>query len=64
MYKFKAYQYSIALGLSLAVVGCKAPAAETAVASTPVPESFGAAKTQDTINTSGIKWREFCGLKK
>ncbi|MEN2401511.1 TolC family protein [Flavobacterium sp. MC2016-06] len=59
MYKFKAYQYSIALGLSLAVVGCKAPAAETTVASTPVPESFGAAKTQDTINTSGIKWREF-----
>jgi NodT family efflux transporter outer membrane factor (OMF) lipoprotein len=59
MYKFKAYQYSIALGLCLAVVGCKAPVAETAAASAAVPESFGAAKNLDTINTGSMKWRAF-----
>jgi len=59
MYKLKLYQYSIALGLCLAVAGCKAPAAETATASAPVPESFGIAKVQDTINTSTVKWNEF-----
>ncbi|MBZ4043243.1 TolC family protein [Flavobacterium hibisci] len=59
MYKFKAYQYSIALGLCLAVVGCKAPVAETATASAPVPESFGAVKNLDTVNTGSMKWRTF-----
>jgi NodT family efflux transporter outer membrane factor (OMF) lipoprotein len=59
MSKFKLYQYSAALGLCLAVVGCKAPAAETATASAPVPESFGFAKTQDTTNTSIVKWNDF-----
>jgi NodT family efflux transporter outer membrane factor (OMF) lipoprotein len=58
MYKFKAYQYSIALGLCLAIVGCKAPVAETAAASAAVPESFGA-KNLDTINTGSMKWRAF-----
>ena len=59
MSKFKLYQYSVAVGLCLAVAGCKAPAAETATTSTPVPEAFGIAKTQDTTNTSTVKWNEF-----
>jgi len=57
--KFKVYKYNVALGLCLAVVGCKAPTPETATASAPVPESFGAAATQDTTNTSTVKWNEF-----
>lgn len=59
MSKFKLYQYSVAVGLCLAVAGCKAPAAETATTSTPVPEAFGIAKAQDTTNTSTLKWNEF-----
>ncbi|TDW48727.1 NodT family efflux transporter outer membrane factor (OMF) lipoprotein [Flavobacterium sp. 270] len=59
MYKFKPYQYSIALGLCLVAAGCKAPAPETATASAPVPEAFGAVKTQDTTNTSNLKWKDF-----
>ncbi|KAF2517209.1 TolC family protein [Flavobacterium foetidum] len=59
MYKIKLYQYSIALGLCLAVVGCKTPAAETSVASAPVPESFGNTKNQDTVTTASIKWKDF-----
>ncbi|MHC0441319.1 TolC family protein [Flavobacterium sp. 3-210] len=57
--KLKLYKYSVALGLCLAVVGCKAPAPDTATASAPVPESFSAAVTQDTTNTAAIKWNEF-----
>lgn len=59
MSKIKLYQYSVAVGLCLAVTGCKAPAAETATTSTPVPEAFGIAKAQDTTNTSTVKWNEF-----
>jgi NodT family efflux transporter outer membrane factor (OMF) lipoprotein len=59
MSKFKLYQYSVAVGLCLAVAGCKAPAAETATTSTPVPEAFGIAKAQDTTNTSTVKWNTF-----
>lgn len=59
MSKFKLYQYSVAVVLCLAVAGCKAPAAETATTSTPVPEAFGIAKAQDTTNTSTVKWNEF-----
>jgi len=59
MYKFKAYQYSIVLGLCLAIVGCKAPVAETVTATSPVPDSFGAVKNLDTINTGSMKWRTF-----
>ncbi|MET0945159.1 MAG: TolC family protein [Flavobacterium sp.] len=59
MSKFKLYQYSVVVGLCLAVAGCKAPAAETATTSTPVPEAFGIAKAQDTTNTSTVKWNEF-----
>jgi NodT family efflux transporter outer membrane factor (OMF) lipoprotein len=59
MYKFKIYQYGVALGLCLAVASCKAPVADTATASAPVPESFGTAATQDTTNTSTVKWRSF-----
>jgi len=41
MYKFKSYQYGIALGICLTVAGCKAPAPEAApTTSTPVPESL------------------------
>ncbi|WPO78941.1 TolC family protein [Flavobacterium sp. KACC 22761] len=57
--KLKVYKYSAALGLCLAVVGCKAPAPDTTTTSEPVPESFGAAATQDTTNTSTVKWRAF-----
>jgi NodT family efflux transporter outer membrane factor (OMF) lipoprotein len=59
MSKFKLYQYSVAVGLCLAVAGCKAPAAEMATTSTPVPEAFGIAKAQDTTNTSTVKWNTF-----
>ncbi len=59
MYKLKVYKYSAVLGLCLAAVSCKTPVAETATASAPVPQSFGAAATQDTINTSTVKWNEF-----
>ncbi|WP_125719958.1 TolC family protein [Flavobacterium ustbae] len=59
MYKIKLYQFSIALGLCLAVAGCKTPAAEIATASAPVPEAFGAVKSGDTSNTSSLKWKEF-----
>jgi len=59
MYKLKLYQYSVAAALCLAVAGCKAPAPEMATTSAPVPESFGIAKAQDTINTSTVKWNEF-----
>ncbi|MDQ6470886.1 TolC family protein [Flavobacterium sp. LHD-80] len=59
MYKLKVYKYSAVLGLCLAAVSCKTPAPETATASAPVPQSFGAAATLDTINTSTVKWNEF-----
>jgi NodT family efflux transporter outer membrane factor (OMF) lipoprotein len=59
MYKFKAYQYSIALGLCLVAVSCKAPVAETVTATAPVPESFGGIKNLDTVNTGSMKWRTF-----
>ncbi len=59
MYKLKLYQYSVAVALCLAVAGCKAPAAETATTSAPVPEAFGMAKAQDTTNTATVKWNEF-----
>ncbi|WP_316633540.1 efflux transporter outer membrane subunit [uncultured Flavobacterium sp.] len=62
MYKFKSYQYGIALGLCLTVAGCKAPAPEAApTTSTPVPESFGqTAQTQDANNnTSTLQWKDY-----
>lgn len=60
MYKFKSYQYGIALGLCLTVAGCKAPAPETATTSTPVPESFGATTpNQDANNTSALVWKDY-----
>lgn len=55
----KIYKYSAALGLCLAVVGCKAPAPDTATASAPVPESFSTAASRDTTNTATVKWNEF-----
>ncbi|MFQ6602509.1 TolC family protein [Flavobacterium sp. C3NV] len=62
MYKFKSYQYGIALGICLTVAGCKAPAPETApTTSTPVPESFGTTtQTQDANNnTSALVWKDY-----
>ncbi|MFZ0596907.1 MAG: TolC family protein [Flavobacterium sp.] len=61
MYKFKSYQYGIALGICLTVAGCKAPAPEAApTTSTPVPESFGTtAQTQDSNNTSALQWKDY-----
>ncbi|QDW23296.1 TolC family protein [Flavobacterium sp. KBS0721] len=62
MYKFKSYQYGIALVICLTVAGCKAPAPEAApTTSTPVPESFGiTAQTQDANNnTSALVWKEY-----
>ncbi|RKR11523.1 NodT family efflux transporter outer membrane factor (OMF) lipoprotein [Flavobacterium sp. 90] len=62
MYKFKSYQYGIALGLCFTVAGCKAPAPEAApTTSTPVPESFGqTAQTQDANNnTSALQWKDY-----
>jgi NodT family efflux transporter outer membrane factor (OMF) lipoprotein len=61
MYKFKTYQYGIALGLCLTVAGCKAPAPETTTTSTPVPESFGTTtQTQDANNnTSALAWKDY-----
>ena len=61
MYKFKSYQYGIALGICLTVAGCKAPAPETATTSTPVPESFGVTtQTQDANNnTSALAWKDY-----
>ncbi|WP_337966868.1 TolC family protein [uncultured Flavobacterium sp.] len=62
MYKFKSYQYGIALGLCLTVAGCKAPAPEAApTTSTPVPESFGqTTQTQDANNnTSALQWKDY-----
>ncbi|PIF30818.1 NodT family efflux transporter outer membrane factor (OMF) lipoprotein [Flavobacterium sp. 9] len=62
MYKFKSYQYGIALGLCLTVAGCKAPAPEAApTTSTPVPESFDqTAQTQDANNnTSALQWKDY-----
>ncbi|RXM46887.1 TolC family protein [Flavobacterium sp. YO64] len=62
MYKFKSYQYGIALGICLTVAGCKAPAPEAAITtSTPVPESFGTtASTQDANNnTAALAWKDY-----
>lgn len=62
MYKFKSYQYGIALGICLTVAGCKAPAPEAApTTSTPVPESFGTTtQTQDANNnTSALVWKDY-----
>jgi len=62
MYKFKSYQYGIALGICLTVAGCKAPAPEAApTTSTAVPESFGTtAQTQDANNnTSTLAWKDY-----
>ncbi|MEG0850701.1 MAG: TolC family protein [Flavobacterium sp.] len=62
MYKFKSYQYGIALGICLTVAGCKAPAPEAAITtSTPVPESFGTtAPTQEANNnTAALAWKDY-----
>ncbi|KFF10665.1 TolC family protein [Flavobacterium hydatis] len=57
MYKLKLYQYTIALGICLAVTSCKTPQTVAETPSTPVPESFGS--TKDTTNMSAIKWNNY-----
>lgn len=59
MYKLKLYQYTIAAGICLAVMSCKAPAPEFAGANKPVPEFFGTVKNMDTTNMSAIVWNKF-----
>lgn len=57
MYKLKSYRYAIALGISIAVTSCNAPAAITMSENKPIPESFGLSK--DTANTSTIIWKNY-----
>ncbi|WP_264538532.1 TolC family protein [Flavobacterium sp. N1736] len=58
MYKFKTYQYGVAVGLCLAVASCKAPQAATPeTPSKPVPEAFATSK--DTTNMAAIPWHDF-----
>ena len=57
MYKFK-LQYSIALGLCLAAVSCKAPQATMETPSkVVVPEAYTDSK--DTTNMAAIPWHDF-----
>lgn len=57
MYKLKAYQYLIPLGICLAVVSCKAPAVVASKTNLPVPESYGNAS--DTTNMGTKPWKSF-----
>ena len=57
MYKVNLYKYLILLGISLAVVSCKAPAVAPTTADTAVPNSFGT--TVDTTNTASKPWKTF-----
>lgn len=57
MYKFKTYQYGVAVGLCLAVASCKAPQATAETPSKPVPEAFATSK--DTTNMASIPWHDF-----
>jgi NodT family efflux transporter outer membrane factor (OMF) lipoprotein len=59
MYKLKLYKYTIAAGICLAVMSCKAPSPEVASANKLVPEFFGTVKAQDTTNMSAIVWNDF-----
>lgn len=57
MYKFK-LQYSIALGLCLAAVSCKAPQATTEIPNKAVvPEAY--TNSKDTTNMAAIPWHDF-----
>lgn len=57
MYKFK-LQYSIALGLCLAAVSCKAPQATTETPNKAVvPEAY--TNSKDTTNTAVLPWHDF-----
>jgi len=57
MYKFKTYQYGVAVGLCLAVASCKAPQATAETPSKPIPEAFATSK--DTTNMAAIPWHDF-----
>ena len=57
MYKFKTYQYGVALGACLAVASCKAPQTVAETPSKPVPEVF--ANSKDTTNMATIPWHDF-----
>ena len=56
MYKLKLYQFIIPLGLCLAVISCKAPIATT-TESKPMPDFY--IKSQDSTNSSNLKWKTF-----
>lgn len=57
MYKFKTYQYGVAVGLCLAVASCKAPQVTAETPSKPVPDAF--ANSKDTTNMAAIPWHDF-----
>ena len=57
MNNIKLYHYLIPLGLSLAVVSCKAPAVAPTPASAPIPEAYVTSK--DTANIASTPWKTF-----
>lgn len=57
MYKFKKYQYGVALGACLAVASCKAPQTAAETPNKPVPDVF--ANSKDTTNMATIPWHDF-----
>jgi NodT family efflux transporter outer membrane factor (OMF) lipoprotein len=58
MYKFKIYQYIIALSICLFVVSCKTPEIAASNTSKTIPEAYGN-PSKDTINTAAIPWKNF-----
>lgn len=60
MYKFKTYQYSVAVVLCLAIASCKAPQATTETPSKPVPDAFYVNNvSKDTTNMASIPYHDF-----
>ena len=59
MHKIKLYQYGIALGFCLVVIGCKVPVSQPIIASTSVPETFENKQSKDTSTISTIKWKDY-----
>jgi len=57
MYKFKSYQYLIAVGVCLAAVSCKTPAIVASKSDVALPESFTDSK--DTTNMAKQSWKTF-----
>lgn len=57
MYKSHLNRYILAIGISAAAAGCKAPAIATLPTSKAVPELYG--NTKDTVNVSNMPWKSF-----